>query len=67
MGMPIMPYGISYIAEGRLGSRGMGTRLLRPAWPCVMSATSQRPFAMAFAAWPTWTTNDAPPTVVVSV
>ena len=67
MGMPIMPYGISYIAAGRLGSRGLGARALRPAWPWVMSATSHRPAAMAAMAWPTWMTNDEPPTVVVSV
>ena len=67
MGWPMKPYGISYWRVGRLGSGGCGARLLRPAWPWVINATSHQPALMAAMAWAMWMMNDEPPTVVLSV
>jgi hypothetical protein len=38
-----------------------------PDWPCEIKATLHSPAAIAFAACPTWMTNDDPPTLVLSV
>jgi hypothetical protein len=38
----------------------------RPLSPCVISTVSQRPEAMAAAAWRTWIMNEQPPTAVPS-
>ena len=52
----------SWGPDGRVGSPTRD----RPLWPWVISATRQRPAAIAAAACPTWITNDEPPTLVPS-